>query len=861
MRILVMLFCTTVFSFTPENGFSQNTKILIDADVSLTVDEVFDIIKKQSKYTFVFQADLFQNSSKVNLKKGKIKISKLLKKSLNPDQFVFEFTGENTIILMKKDVGKKPSLEELIQEREIKGVVADKYGNPLPGVTIVVKGTNRGVASDIDGKFSILVEDRENNVLVFSFVGMITKEVKVTKQNEYNIVLEDDAKSLAEVVLTGYQTLSRERVTGSFSVISSEEIDSRISTNIVDRLEGLTPGLSLDKDNNIMIRGVSTMYGNSTPLIVIDGFPIDGGISTINPEDIQSLTVLKDAAAASVWGTRAANGVIVITTKQGRMGKGIEVNASYYKTIVMKPSYTDLQMMNTSDRIDMELDFFDNYDTAWGDYYLGLENNRYNALHELNKRLHSSVVPNDLRITETEYQNQINGLRKVNGFQQYEDNLLRNAIKDQVNVSISSNSDNNSFVGSFGYNSDNSTSVGDESTRMVVNLSNRLKLSERVDFNVAANIVYSEQENNGLGTAFFSQYQGLAPYEKILDDNGERVQTYYSNFLFRDAHEEMGLDYGYNPIDEVEANDNTTTGLSTRAQVGLGVKITDDIKFSSKYQYERNYRNTENHMSIENPKWRNIVNDYYVDGEYTMPYGGKFDRYGNETNSWTLRNQIDFSKNFEGEKHKITAIVGNEVRSFSYKSNSSQIMGFDPQLASGLAYDIYGFQNYEHRNRAGSYTFYYQAAFPDVNVTDNRDVSYYTNLSYLFLNKYNFSGSYRLDQANIYGFDKSAKNNALWSTGLSWNLNKESFMDKDWIDRLIVRGTYGVNGNRPNTSITAYLTGVVNGPDFFFGPADKKHINLTNPENAELRSEKVYTTNFGVDYSLFGGKFRGVLEY
>lgn len=854
MRAFIFLFCAVAFSFTSNKVFPQNTKIVIDADTTVTVEDVFKIIKEQTDYRFIFQSQMFEGYPKVNLKKGKIKAHDLLLKSLSYGNLSYELTSKRNIRLKQNPININRE-----QQKVISGKVTDANGTPLLGATVLVKNTTIGSNTDFDGKFTVTMPSGANTIVI-SFVGFKTQEIEVGDQDDINVVLIEDASTLDEVVITGYQTISRERATGAFSKISKEDIETRISTNLVDRLEGLTPGLSLDKDNNIQIRGVSTLYGNSEPLIVVDGFPIDGDLNTVNPEDIESITVLKDAAAASVWGTRAANGVVVITTTK-QLNNGLNVNASYYRTIDLKQSVSDLQLMNTSDRIDMELDFWDNY-YAWGDFYLTIENNRFNALNELYRRRYSTVVPDNLRINDTEFQSEIARLRQINGYQQFEDHLLQNAIKDQVNVSISSKTDTNAFVGSFGYNGDNSTSVGDESSRVVINLNNTLKLNDILDFNVGANIVYSKEKNNGLGTNFFNQYIGLAPYEPLVNENGERNQIYSMNFLFREGHEAMGLDYSYNPLDEVDANDNTTDGLSTRLQFGLNAKLNDDLSFSTKFQTERNFLNTENHKSVNNPTWKNILNDYYIDGEYILPYGGRLDLSERETKSWTLRNQINFDKDLLNGDLKITAIFGNEVRSSSFTSNTSQILGYDPQVASGIPYDVLAYQNSEIRNRYGYATFF-EAAFPDVDIIENREVSYYFNQSYKLFNKYNISGSFRVDQANIFGFDKSAKNNVLWSTGLSWNIMEEAFMKADWIDRLNLRATYGVNGNRPNPGITAYLTGYVRAGNAFgsFGPFDQRYIELANPENPGLKSEKVYTTNIGLDYSLFNGKVSGVIEY
>lgn len=204
------------------------------------------------------------------------------------------------------------------QKRLIRGIVKDEKGITLPGVSVIVKGTQTGVATDINGRFEIKVDDEPNLILQFSFVGMKTKEIKIGNNQELKVVLESAAESLDEVIVTGYQTISKERTTGSFGVITPRNIETKLQSNLSSVLEGQATGVVLDKDGKIEIRGVSTFNAENEPLVVLDGYPIEGGLESINPENIENITVLKDGVAASIYGSRAANGVIVVTTKIGR---------------------------------------------------------------------------------------------------------------------------------------------------------------------------------------------------------------------------------------------------------------------------------------------------------------------------------------------------------------------------------------------------------------------------------------------------------------------------------------------------------------------------------------------------------------
>jgi TonB-dependent Receptor Plug Domain. len=227
-----------------------------------------------------------------------------------------EYYIENNVVVIRK---KDPVYEQPVEQekKEIKGTVTDDQGVPLPGVSVVIKGTSVGVATDIDGNY-VLEIDSNNAVLVFSFVGMLPQEIAYKGQSVQNVSLGADTEQMAEVVVTGYQSISRERASGAFEKVDSEVLDQKSTLNVVDKLEGQAAGVLFDSDGNITIRGISTMKGNSKPLYVVDGFPIEGDLETLNPNDVESMTVLKDAAAASIWGARAANGVIVIVSKKMR---------------------------------------------------------------------------------------------------------------------------------------------------------------------------------------------------------------------------------------------------------------------------------------------------------------------------------------------------------------------------------------------------------------------------------------------------------------------------------------------------------------------------------------------------------------
>ena len=336
MRTFIFFLCTTVFGLTTENSLAQE-KIKIDADKIVSVDEVFDIIKEKTKYRFLYPNGLFKNAPSVELKKGTVGINKLLIKAI-PKRSFNVILGINNIIIVKEKTKS--------QNKEVSGKVLDSEGNSLPGVTVLIKGTTKGTITDFDGNYSITVPNSEN-VLVFSFLGFKTQEVVVSNQSIINITLEPSNSELDEVVLIGYGKVKKEDLTGSVGTVDVKGIKNQAPTiNIDNALQGQVAGVNVTSNSGqpgaaarVRIRGNTSLLGSNQPLYVIDGIPVvsetnipfsptgnlglgtDEGLSTplgnINAQDIGSISILKDASAAAIYGSRAANGVIIINTKQG----------------------------------------------------------------------------------------------------------------------------------------------------------------------------------------------------------------------------------------------------------------------------------------------------------------------------------------------------------------------------------------------------------------------------------------------------------------------------------------------------------------------------------------------------------------
>ena len=317
-----LLFCCLVNIFAAPT-YSQSTKISLNLK-DVTIEEVLNKIEDVSEFYFLYNNKLIDVTRKVNIEADKEPIKDILNDILNKDTKFIVY--DRQIILTPSDV---TSLSEALQQQKITGTVTDEKGNPLGGVTVLIKGTTLGALTDVSGKY-ILTNSPQNATLIFSFIGMTTQEIPSNGQNLINVVMKEAAVGLDEIVVVGYGTIKKQDITGSVTSIPGNELSQRQSIKVADALQGLMPGVTVTRNGNapgvdasIVIRGITTI-GDSDPLIIVDGIP--GSISDINPNDIETISVLKDAASASIYGSRAAAGVILISTKRAKEG---ELNLNY----------------------------------------------------------------------------------------------------------------------------------------------------------------------------------------------------------------------------------------------------------------------------------------------------------------------------------------------------------------------------------------------------------------------------------------------------------------------------------------------------------------------------------------------------
>ena len=352
MRVLIFLFCTTIFALTPENLLSQKSSIKIEKDATLTVDQVFDLIMEKTDFKFFYEEGIFEGFPKVLVKRGRVSTNKLLKQSLSQSNLDVTVTENNAIIINVKS-DQKVVATNINQKYEVKGTVTDTNGTPLPGANILEKGTTNGVQTDFEGNFSIQISD-ENAILEISYLGFIKKDYDVSGQSSVNIVLEEDTASLDEVVVIGYGSVRKSELTGSVSSIQAEKLNTDSQASVEQIIQGRLPGVQVTQASaepggefSIRVRGTNSISAGNEPLYVIDGLAGANPGNSLNPSDIKSIEVLKDASATAIYGARGSNGVVLITTKKGQ--KNSPLSVSYNVSTSFQTAARTLDMMNAEE--------------------------------------------------------------------------------------------------------------------------------------------------------------------------------------------------------------------------------------------------------------------------------------------------------------------------------------------------------------------------------------------------------------------------------------------------------------------------------------------------------------------------------
>ena len=870
---LTFILLTAAFLQVSAKGISQNVTLTLKG---VSIEKVFREIEKQTGLGFLYTKKMLHSTPKMDIVVKDAQVDDVLKLCFNNLPLTFTIL-ERTIVVKLLEINSEldiaiepppPPLLDLI------GRVINEKGEPVEGVTVTVKGKRNATATNANGEFVLNGVDK-NATLVFSGVNVESYELKVDGKTDFgSINLKTKVTEGPEITLTastGYQTISKERATGSFDVVGRDVLDKRPVSNISTALQGLVAGLqakeNLDGTMEFLIRGTSSLYAGRQPLVVVDGFPIIGtDFSNLNPNDVESITVLKDAAASSIWGARAANGVIVVTTKRPRVGKdkiNVEVNA-FTRISRMIDLDQVMSQASTADFVkyeklafDRELFFIAPYSPSFAnigkpmtlaeEFMFGYRNGQISAAR-MNEGLDS--------------------LSRINNRGQLEDQLLRNGVVNQFSINLSSATERSKTYGSLLYENKKDGIIKKGYERYLMNFNNQFQATKSLQISFGANVQYRKTEGSGPD---ISEIQNISPYETLLNPDGK--YSVNLNSWNRAEQNQLPLskfpysDWTYNLLREVRGREFTNEQISARIQAGLNLKIIKGLDVDVKVQYERIKGETSNYNSDETFSVRNLVNTY-VDYNNTtktvatqyIPKGGILRPASSNTESYVVRNQLNFNRSF-GSKFNVTAIGGMEVSRNQFTSTTSPwVYGYFPEKNQSTV-PVYGY--------GSSVDLFKTFTSTTANATlsggttsfgwrVDKFVSFYSNAAVTYNSKYTLSGSVRSDASNYITDDPKLRWAPLWSVGGMWHISQEKFMDNiSFLDRLSLRLTYGKNGNTETSTSTKPLVAVSTSPN-----ANTGTITATVADNGNplLRWEKTTTTNLGIDFGLFKNKLFGKID-
>ena len=745
----------------------------------------------------------------------------------------------------------------------VRGMVTDTEGEPLPGATIREVGGTRGTVTDANGLFALHVgEDAGRVHLLVSYVGKKDVELTATTKRSVSVVMEDDVKLLDDVLVTGYQSLSRERVTGAFDKVGQDALASRPTSDISSALQGMVAGMQATENEDgsvdFLIRGYSSLYADTAPLIVVDGFPIEGTFSSINPNDVESITVLKDAAAASIWGARSANGVIVVTTKRGKQNHRLNVEVQTFWRIGTRPDIDYITAIADSPTtVDYEIMALEN---GWnlGEYTPGFTS----ITSPLSLAMEYWYANKYRGLSDAAMEAGLDELRGIDNRSQLKKYLMQTPVLQQYNASISSGSERADHYLSLMYEKNDEATIKRGYERFMVNYSGTFRFNRRLTGSVTTTWQKKQQDRTGVTIPEFTE---LSPYELLIDEDGSyatNINT-FNRFELEDINTEdfPYSDFSYNMLREVRARKYTTDTDNWRVQLGLNLNIIKGLDYNVKFQYERNrseYRDLDSEDSFATRYTVNFYTDYDSStgtvGTSYLPTGAIVATGNSENRNTVLRNQLTYINTFG--KHDVSALAGTEMSEYKTSSTTNPtIYGYNESTNTAQA-PYYG--SYTSVGNLLSSAYYTTLPNQGYTFSDRTDryLSFFFNAGYVYDSKYGLSFSLRSDGSNFVTEDKSLRWSPMWSIGGKWNIWKEGFMkDVDWVDYLSLRVTYGLNGNAEKSTSTQTLINTTANSTTHTNTA-----SIASYGNPSLRWETTRTTNVGVDFSLWKSHLHGKLD-
>ncbi|MGG8497997.1 SusC/RagA family TonB-linked outer membrane protein [Tenacibaculum sp. TC6] len=919
MKLTLFLFLFSILQVLAIDTYSQNKITINIKDTPLS--NALHIVEQQTNLLFVYNHKTigsFKVSANFKNKPLNTVLEKLLKnkeisyKKVN-NHLVF-YTADDDINHILKNLNKSltnsinsnlesTSITTSLQDKNIYGKVIDEFGEPIPDVTVRIKNTKRFTYTDVDGNFVITIKNKENTLL-FTYIGFEDKEVIISNQNNITVLLKEASNVLNNVNVTantGYQEINREQATGAYSVVTAKTLDRRISptNNLLTEIEGQLPGVQLNLDHQnpnraILIRGVSSLLGSNRPLVVLDGFPMDSfDLSSLNANHVESITVLKDAGAASIYGKRASNGVIVITTKKGKKGKDKFTYQSSF-SITPRPNFNYLNYANTQTHIDLQKIDLDAFIQEMAGFGITDESTvRFYAGFTFNTPVDDLILDERYgAISSSTLKTELDRYSKIDNTKQFEELFYRNEYATQHDFSLSGGNDTSNYLASFNYLKSDGNTIGNNNEVYRFTLNGNKKFSEKFNFSYGAN--YLRAKRNFLDVNL-STLTSIRPYELFADDNGKALAIEGLEFTNEEINRDGAIpdefldqlsDLTFKPLEEVHQKTNTANNNNFRVQANLNYKLNDNLNFDIGAVYEKGSTKQSNYFSKDSYYMRLYFNTFaeYNPSTNNLTFhipntGGRLTEtiLDNEHFTGRLKTNYNYSLDKKG-KHLISGIFGLDVREIKSDFNRNTVFGYNPETNTNALTDFktlfsegisasamlpsYFLQGGLNFGGASSYRIgdiRTPGQFFSRSSAIIREIGLYANMAYSFDKKYNITANIRIDNDNVVSHSPKFKNKPIWHVGGSWNIHNEDFFKSSWINNLKLRYTYGLTANAsPLGSGTGLF---ITGSRSLLNPDNgKPTFDILNPINSSLQLEFTKNHNFGVDFSLFNNRINTTFD-
>ncbi|MDR2921035.1 MAG: TonB-dependent receptor [Tannerella sp.] len=784
-------------------SYAQSTRIDLNIRQS-TLKQVFKEIESKTEYTFFYNDEVIDLDRVVDVQARKETVDNILNRVLT--NCTYKIDNKNILLIPKGSASPHPAVQQA--QRQITGTITDERGEPIIGANVIEKGTTNGIITDLDGNFTLSVA--ENAILQISYIGYINQEIPISNQTSLSILLREDLLNLDEVVVVGYGTVKKRDLTGSVASVDASKISSVPSANASEALQGRVPGLIVTNSNwspgttpNVMIRGKRSITASNDPLYVIDGVPVTGGISEISPADIESMEVLKDASATAIYGARGANGVILITTKQGKAGK----------TVIDYNGYVGAQTILN------QLDFWNGPDYAeyTREAYRNTSNSsiRYNS--DVASRDQDLVCPGFTR-DPTIMESIMMGwgddgvynpsrVRTTN----YMDHVTRTGMITDHQLSIRGGVERTNFLASATYHKNEGIFKDEDYERYSIRLNLNHEINKYVKF--GAQTQYSRAvQNRG---AELAKGWRLSPLAQLWDENGEIIPLPGSYNVYNTM---MDLEPG--AVDRPKKTSRylgsyfvdvklPVDGLKFRSNLGIDSRTVQDYEFWSARTTKRNLGTSRTVNATE---------------KYTM---------------FTLENMLFYDKTFN-DKHTLGVTLLQSVQEDIKETNKIDVSNLPSDILK--YYDV----------GSGLTTEELKSGLVKWNMA-----------SFMARINYNYLGRYLLTVSARYDGSSRLADGHKWvlfpSAALAWRINEEAFMqDAEWLDNLKLRVGFGKTGN---SAVDPYQTkGSLKLIQYPFGSG----ANGYAPDvmaNSELTWETTDQWNVGLDFGILRGRVSGSIDF